>query len=238
MAKVTQADLYIENGMGLELWSERLLDGAGNPRIRPGQAGYLKATDGVPRLEVPSEVTRAQGDLHPEGNPHVWLDPLNVAIAADNIAAGLARVDPANAAFYGERAKSFRRKIDERLFGADLVGFMGGDLLERLARGHTLLPFLEQKGLMGRLGGWYASGASARGKPVVFYHQSWAYFIDRFGVDLVGYVEDVYYDDRLARVGGDEVGAEVVAIAGEVGGLPEATDYFAMIDALLARIGG
>ena len=266
MAKVGGADLYVENGMNLELWSERLLDGAGNPDIRPGQKGYVKASDNVPRLEVPTDLSRANGDMHPEGNPHVWLDPLNAAIAADNIAAGLGRVDPANAEKYTDNAKAFRKKIDEHLFGADLVGFMGGDLLERMARSGKLQSFLDSKGLTPRLGGWLASGASLRGKPVVFYHQSWAYFIDRFGLSTVGYIEDrpgiapsaahrddlatamkakgcttiiidSYYDDRLATVLGDQVGAKVHVVPGDVGGTDEATDYFAFIDALVKDLG-
>ena len=128
MAKVTNADLYVENGLNLELWSERLLDSAGNPEIRPGQHGYVKATENMVRLEVPTDLTRAKGDLHPEGNPHVWTDPLNSITAADNIAAGMGRVDPANAATYTANAKAYRAKLHAAMFGSDLVGFMGGDL--------------------------------------------------------------------------------------------------------------
>jgi zinc/manganese transport system substrate-binding protein len=266
MAKVGKADLYVENGMQLELWSERLLDGAGNPDIRPGSSGYVRATDGVPRLEVPTDLTRAKGDLHPDGNPHVWLDPLNAAIAADNIAAGLGRVDPEHAADYTARAKAFRAKVHERLFGAELVKFMGGDLLERMARQGKLVSFLESKGMTDKLGGWMKEAQGLNGKPVVFYHQSWAYFVSRFGLVVVGYVEDkpgiqpsaghrdelaaamkakgckliavnTYYDDRLAKVVADQVGATVVTVPGDVGGVPEATDYFALIDTLIAAMG-
>jgi len=106
MAKVSSADVYVENGMGLELWSEKLLDSAGNPKIRPGQPGFVRATTGMHVLDVPTDLSRAKGDLHPEGNPHVWLDPLNTPIAADNIAAALARVDPARAAEYTANAKA------------------------------------------------------------------------------------------------------------------------------------
>ncbi len=265
MAKVGAADVYIETGMGLELWSERVLDGAGNPKIRVGQPGYVKATDNVPRLDVPVNLSRAQGDMHPEGNPHVWLDPLNAPIVADNIAAGLGRVDPANAATYTANAKAFRAKIDERLFGKELVAFMGGDLLERLERGGKLAPFLESKGLTPKLGGWLKDGAALRGKPVVFYHQSWSYFIARFGVDTVGYIEDrpgiapsashrdelaaamkargcttivieSFYDDRLAHVMAEQVGATVDVVPGNVEGVPAATDYFSFMDTLVHEI--
>jgi ABC-type Zn uptake system ZnuABC Zn-binding protein ZnuA len=267
MAKVQRADLYVETGMSLELWSSRLLDAAGNPKIRPGQPGYVLASTGVPRLEVPSAITRASGDLHPEGNPHIWLDPLNGPIVADNIAEGLARVDPANAARYRDAAHAFRAKVWERTFGADLVGALGGDVLERLARAHTLDAFLASKGMTSRLAGWLSAGSALRGKPVVYHHASMAYFVDRFGLDVVGTIEDRpgiapsaahraelaaamkergvklvlvtnYYDDRLGRVLGDEVGANVVQIPGDVNGDAASADWFLFIDDLIRLHGG
>lgn len=266
MAKVGTADLYVVNGLGLELWSDRLLDGAGNPAIRPGAPGHVQASAGVPRLEVPTELTRARGDLHPEGNPHIWLDPLNAALAAKNIASGLGRIDPSGAEAYRERAAAFEAEIHERVFGADLVGFMGGALLERLARSGKLHAFLASKGLEDRLGGWLAAGRALRGRPIVFHHQSWVYFIDRFGLDLVGTIEDrpgiapsaahrgalkeamtarsvgligvqAIYDDRLARVLARDTGARVVQLPGDVGGTDAASDYFALIDTLVAQLG-
>ncbi len=265
MAQVAKADLFVENGLGLELWSERLLDSAGNPQVRPGQNGYVKATTGVPVLEVPADVSRARGDLHAEGNPHVWTDPLNMKIVADNIATGLGRVDPSNAAVYTQNAAAYKKKIDEALFGADLVGYMGGDLLSRLAAAGTLDTTLAKKRLTARLGGWLAKGAPLKGKPVVFYHQSWPYFIARFGVKVVGYVEDRpgipptaahrdqllglmsaqgasviavtnYNNDRVPRLLGEATGAKVVTVPGDVGGVSGATDYFSFIDGIIAAL--
>lgn len=267
MAKVQHSDLYVETGLSLELWSERLLDSAGNPRVRRGQPGHVLAGASVPRLEVPTEVTRAKGDLHPEGNPHIWLDPLNGPVVADEIAAGLARVDPENAATYAENAKAFRAEVYRRTFGADLVAFMGGELLERLARSGQLEGFLEQKGLASRLGGWLAEARELRGKPVVYYHQNMAYFVARFGLEVVGYIEDrpgiapsaahraelvdamrqrgamlvgvpTFYDDRLARVLAHEVGARVVRLPADVGGDDASTDWFAFVDTLVRLHGG
>ena len=263
MAKVGTADLYVENGLNLELWSDRLLDGAGNPSIRPGQPGYVLASAGTPRLEVPTELTRAKGDLHPEGNPHIWLDPLNVVIAADNIAAGLARVDPAGADGYREAATAFRQALYERLFGAELVGFMGGSTLEKLARSGRLLEFLDSKGLTDRLGGWL--GQAQPGRKVVFYHQSWAYLNERFSIKQVGVIEDrpgvapsaghkdrlvaliaangcdrvavtTYYNDRVAQILAEQTGVPLVRLAADVGGVPEATDYFALMDHLMKTL--
>lgn len=266
MAKVGRADLYVENGMGLELWSERLLDGAGNPSIRPGKPGYVRASDGAPRLGIPTVLSRSQGDLHPDGNPHIWMDPLNATTAADHIAAGLSRVDPVNAEAYAKRAAAFRAQVHERLFGADLVAFMGGDLLERLARGDKLIGFLESKGLLDRLGGWLAHRPAATDPPVVLHHDSWVYFAKRFDLRIVGFIENrpgiapsaahraelqeaiasegvttigitSYYDPRLARALAERTGATVVRLPGDVGGLPQATDYFAMMDLVVASLG-
>lgn len=262
MAQVSKADLYVENGLNLELWSERLLDSAGNPKIRPGQAGYVKATTGVAILDVPTDLTRAKGDLHPEGNPHVWTDPLSLLAVTDNIAAGLARVDAAHAATYEANAKAYKKKLQEATFGPDLVAFMGGDLLSRLAIAGNLDTFLAQKGLTGRLGGWLKQGASLKGKPMVFYHQSWPYFIKRFGIDVVGYVEDrpgipptaahrdallglmksrgvklvevtSYYDDKIPQLLAQSVGGTVAHTPGDIGGVPEAKDYFSYMNYLL-----
>ncbi len=265
MAKVRDADLYVEIGMNLELWSTRLLDNAGNPGIRRGQPGHVRASEGIPVLGVPTDLTRARGDLHPEGNPHVWLDPLNGAVLAKNIAAGLSRIDPDHAADYESRAEAFQDKVWERSFGEDLVAFMGGETLERLERGGKLRPFLEAKEMSDRLGGWLKQGAGLQDKPVVFYHQSWVYFIERFDLDVVGYIEDrpgiaptaghreqlraamlnrsvgvigvtSYYDDRLARGLAEEVGARVVQLPGDVGGTAKARDWWSLIDTLLEAL--
>lgn len=262
MAQVAKADLYVENGLNLELWSERLLDSAGNPKIRPGQPGYVKATTGVQILDVPTDLSRAKGDMHPEGNPHVWTDPLSIPFVADNIAAGLSRVDPANAATYASNAKAYKGRIYEATFGADLVKFMGGDLLSRLALAGNLDAFLASKGLSSRIGGWLKQGAALKGKPMVFYHQSWPYFIKRFGVNAVGYVEDrpgipptaahrdallalmqssgvkvvevtSYYDDKIPAYLAQAVGGKVAKVAGDVGGTAQATDYFAYMNSIL-----
>ncbi|MBW1877513.1 MAG: zinc ABC transporter substrate-binding protein [Deltaproteobacteria bacterium] len=265
-AKVGSADLYVENGLGLEPWSAALLDGAGNPGILPGQPGFVRASQGVTRLEVPSGATPATGDLHPEGNPHIWLDPLNVPIVADNIAAGLARIDPENGEAYVERAKTFRHEVQVRTYGEELVGSLGGDVLDGLARGGKLYDFLESKGLSDRLGGWLGEGAALRGRSMVFHHRSWAYFIDRFGLRVVDYIEvrpgiapsaahldgvkmtiqfsgakvigvTSCYDDQHARVLAEETGATLVRLPGDVGGIPEVSDYYALIDTLVARLG-
>src|SRR4051812_40767753 len=83
IARMRSADLVICSGSELEGgWLPLLLTQAGNGRVQPGSAGYMEASQLVARLEVPKVVDRALGDIHPSGNPHVHLDPRNIAKVA------------------------------------------------------------------------------------------------------------------------------------------------------------
>src|SRR5205823_4035148 len=84
IARIRSADLVICSGAELEIgWLPLLLTQSGNSKIQPGSAGYLEASQVVPKLEIPKIVDRALGDVHPSGNPHVHLDPRNIARVAD-----------------------------------------------------------------------------------------------------------------------------------------------------------
>src|SRR5262245_4819421 len=107
-AQVRRADLVVCTGADLEVgWLPVLLRQGGNSKVQPGQDGYLEASSAVPLLEVPSSVDRAQGDVHPYGNPHIQLDPHNITKVAEALATRLAKLDPANAAYYRERQADF-----------------------------------------------------------------------------------------------------------------------------------
>jgi zinc/manganese transport system substrate-binding protein len=111
IARVRSADLVICAGAELEVgWLPLLLTQSGNAKIQPGSAGYLEASQFVPKLEIPRIVDRALGDVHPSGNPHVHLDPRNIARVADVLTERLVQLDPANAEAYKTRASSFRER--------------------------------------------------------------------------------------------------------------------------------
>ena len=188
------ADLFVTTGLDLEIWSPTLVDKSGNKSIRDGQPGFVNASQGVELLDVPAAIDRSSGDVHIYGNPHIFTSPLNAKIVAANIAAGLRRIDPGSSAAYDANLERFRRRIDESLYGAELVDLLGADVLDPLARQGKLIGWLAEhklagEPLLGKLGGWLARGAPLRGLKILAYHKNWIYFTELFGLEVVGYVE-------------------------------------------------
>jgi len=111
IAKWRQADLAVCTGAELEAgWLPALARKGNNPRVNPGAAGFFEASRYVEMLEVPEVVDRAQGDVHPFGNPHIHTDPRNLAKIADALAQKLAEIDPDNAAGYAARHADFQAR--------------------------------------------------------------------------------------------------------------------------------
>jgi zinc/manganese transport system substrate-binding protein len=108
IAKYRQADLVVCTGADLEIgWLPALVEKANNPRVLPGSDGFLEASRYVSMIEVPEVLDRAQGDVHPFGNPHIQTDPRNITPVAAALAERLAQRDPAHAADYRQRHAAF-----------------------------------------------------------------------------------------------------------------------------------
>lgn len=116
MVKVSRADLVVSLGLELEIgWLPPILNGARNPRVMPGTQGYLELGPYINPIEVPSEkVTRAEGDVHPFGNPHFNLDPIRMGTVAVKIAERLGELDPDHAASYSDNAQKFKLRMEEK----------------------------------------------------------------------------------------------------------------------------
>lgn len=189
-----EADLYVATGMDIEMWSPALVDMSGNPDIRSGQKGYVSASAGMKIMEVPITISRAEGDVHIYGNPHIHTSPLNGKTIAENICVGLKRIAPQHAAYFEDNLKRFIDEIDRRTFGGELVKILGGKVLTRLAESGKLVSFLEQKQYQGKplidfLGGWMKQALPLRGRKIVAFHKTINYFAEVFGLDIVEYME-------------------------------------------------
>jgi zinc/manganese transport system substrate-binding protein len=108
IARTRNADLLVCTGLDLEAgWLPLLVQQSGNAKVARGQPGFFEAGMFVPRLDVPAKLDRAEGDVHAYGNPHVHLNPHNIALVSAQLAKRLANVDPANAAVYAARQADF-----------------------------------------------------------------------------------------------------------------------------------
>jgi zinc/manganese transport system substrate-binding protein len=111
--KVAKADFYLEAGLALDLWSVDIVRGSRNRDLRVVDCGSV-----IEPLEVPEgPIDASMGDVHPEGNPHWWLDPLRAVQVARALAAEFGRADPEHAADYGAGANAFAAEVDRRLPG-------------------------------------------------------------------------------------------------------------------------
>lgn len=261
------ADLWIRVGLEMEIGFEGLiLDGSRNAKIRVGQPGHLDASEGVLKLEVPKErITRDLGDVHPMGNPHYWLDPLNGRLMAKAIADRLAQLDPADAAAFQSNYTAFAKALDERMFGRQLVEKVGGEKLWALQLKHQLVQFLDDNKLRDKLGGWQGRLLPLAGKSIVTEHRSWIYFTNRFGLTVAGELEpkpgippslahlaaiidlvrnngikvvllEPFYQRKAADLVGEKTGAKAIVCANAVGGQKEATDYLALMDLIVNKL--
>lgn len=193
-AMIQRADLFITTGLDLELWVPALLDRANNPKVVEGAPGHVVAYAGIQLLEIPPTVSRAGGDIHIYGNPHIHTDPINAVLIGRNILAGLERVDPGHAAVYERNLAGFQERIVRRLFGEQLVNLLGVETLFELARTGQFWSFAAAQTYQGRpladyVGGWLKEAAPFRNKRMVCYHKNWAYFSARFQVECAMFVE-------------------------------------------------
>ena len=116
IAQARKADVMICSGSELEVgWIPLLLTQSGNPRIQTGQPGFIEASSFVNRIEIPKILDRSQGDVHPQGNPHVLLNPHNIVIIAHAIAERFAQIDAANASAYKNNETAFQSRWGEAM---------------------------------------------------------------------------------------------------------------------------
>jgi zinc/manganese transport system substrate-binding protein len=258
------ADLFVELGLGLDIWGSAVTDASGNPNIQTGQKGRVVAAEGITSRELPATLSKAWGDIHPYGNPHVWLDPVNAKQIAVNIVAGLTRVDPDGKATYDANLKAFTTKIDDLLYGHALVEEYGASKLERLSRRNELIDYLKSKNTYDKLGGWLKRAEPLRGLKILTYHKTWIYFCDRFGIEIRGEIEekpgippsqdylatlikkvndekikvlfiDTIYPTKDGEFIASKTGAKLVSSPIDLGGAPGTDDYVSLINTLLDR---
>ena len=223
--KLYSADLLVVVGRELEAgWLPPLITQSRNSKLQPGGPGYLDASQTARILDVPTgQITRAMGDVHPQGNPHYWLDPANGRLIAKAIEGKLAQLAPGDAGYFAQRYADFDRRLTEgeRRWKAALAPYQG----TRIVTYHRSWP----------------NFAAAFGLDVVGYVEpkpgippSPAHTLTlmqemkRQGIKLI--LVEPYFDLKTPNAMARDTGAKVLVMPPSVGGVKEASDYIRLFD--------
>src|SRR3954465_9809813 len=131
--KLNKADLLIVVGRELEIGGlPALINQGRNAKIQPGGDRYLDASLSAHILEIPTgQITRAMGDVHPQGNPHYWLSPENGRRIAKTIQQKLSELSPADAAYFAQRYADFDKRLaeGEKRWTAAMAPYKGTEIV-------------------------------------------------------------------------------------------------------------
>jgi len=218
--QLRSADVWAFVGLDLEIgWMPLLLQGARNPKLQSGQPGYVDVSRVIPVLDMArGNVDRSQGDVHPLGNPHYWLDPENGRRIAKLFGETFSQLDPKNASIYAANEKAFTQRLDaaERTWQPDLAKIKGQPVVAwhtswRYFAGYTgmnIVGFMEPKP------GVPPSPAHLAGLIQT---------MKQTGAKVI--VMEPFYDRKTADFVASKSGAKVLVLPPSVGGTKGLDDY-------------
>lgn len=230
IAKMRSADLVVCSGSQLEVgWLPLLLSQSGNAKVQPGSAGYLEASQLVARLEIPKVIDRSMGDIHPGGNPHVHLDPRNIAKVAAVLAERLARIDAPNAAAYQAATKAFLQRWQEAIVRWEHAG-------AKLKNVPVVVYHRDESYFISWIGLREVGSLEPKpGIPPTPAHL--ADLVDRMKREPAKViVYSAYNSARAAESLGERTGIPVVMLPFTIGGSEKAKDLFGLFDDTLSRL--
>jgi zinc/manganese transport system substrate-binding protein len=230
VARARTADLVVATGAELEIgWLPVLIQESGNSRIQPGSPGYFEATSVLTLLEKPERFDRSLGDIHPQGNPHVQLDPRNIARVAKALTERLSQLDGPHAQDYQQRAKDFDTRWQAAiqrwesqaapLKGTPVVVMHSDQTYLCRWLGLVQVAAIEPKPGMPPTAGYLGqlvTKLSATPPRVIMLN--------------------AYNDPKAGKWLSERVHAPVVVLPFSVGGTPEAKDLFGLFDDTINRL--
>jgi len=230
IAKMRKADLLIINGGQLEIgWIPPILKKANNPRINPGNKGFLDLFSFIDGIDIPKDISRAHGDVHPDGNPHFHLDPENILIVSKAIRDKLIELDLSNKEIFTERHKEFeemwRKKMSE--WAKSLEKFSGKNVVQYHKNFDYFLKRynLEQLGTLEPVPGI---------PPSTKHILEMIEIINNKGAEFI--IHDVYHMKKPSRFVNRETGVKLVVLPHDVGSVNEVTDIVSLFDEIVRRL--
>ncbi len=223
LLKLRKADLLIVVGLELEIgWLPPLITQSGNPKIQVSAAGYLDASQFSEILEKPTGVvTRAMGDVHPQGNPHYWLDPENGRRIARGIQMKLAEMRPQDTAYFEQRFQDFSKRLTAENWDEQMRPFHG----RKVVSYHKSWPNFAKHFQLDVVG--YIEPRPGI-PPSPGHTIELIGMMKRENVKLV--MVEPYFDMKTPNSIGSATGAQVIVLLPSVGGEKEVTDYFKLFD--------
>ena len=230
VARMRSADLAICTGAELEVgWLPVLLQTAGNQKVQPGKPGFIAAAELVEKLEVPTRLDRAEGDIHPAGNPHIQLDPHNIAKVAKVVTERLELLDNANASYYEARGQDFQSRWQQATarWEKDAAPLRGAKVVCHHKSATYLLHWLGMVEVM--------NVEPKPGVPPSAGHL--AELVTRLKAEPADFItRSMYNDPKATQWLAERTGIPLVALPYTVGGTPEAKDLFDLFDDSIARL--
>lgn len=230
IARARNADLLVCTGAQLEIgWLPLLQTQSGNAKIQVGAPGFLETSTLVQLIEVPTVLDRSLGDVHPAGNPHLHLDPRNIATVAAGLAERMSRLDPAEAAYYGERAKSFLARWQQAMARWEKQGAP--------LKGLPLVVYHKDMSYLIRWLGMREVGAlePKPGLPPTTQHMS-ELLAQLAKTPAAAVVRSPYNDPRPAEFLAGRAKIPAIVLPFTVGGTERAKDLFGLYDDTLSRL--
>src|SRR5947209_2495220 len=230
VVSLRNADVLIDGGAELEIgWLPPLLQNARNPKIEVGKPGRVQASQGIRLMNVPTNVTRAAGDVHALGNPHFMSDPIIAKAVAQHIAQSFSAVDSANAATYDANYKKFEATINSKLqeWGAAMLPFKGQSVV---AYHDSWVYFAHRFGV----------NIDIFLEPMPGIPPSPSHLTEVIAqmkaLHIKAIIVEPFHDRRIAEKVANATGAKVVEFSQFPGGLPGTDSYVKLIDTLVARL--
>ena len=229
IAKARSADLLVCTGAELEIgWLPQLLRQSGNTRVASGAGSFMAASQ-VKTLEKPTVLDRANGDVHPEGNPHIQMDPRRVLIVARRLDDRLAQLDPANAATYKQRGADFEKRWLAAMvkWKAEAAPLAGRNVVVHHISWIYLWDWL----------GMHEIGAlePRPGVPPTASHMSQLVATTK-NSNTLAIVRAAYQDPKPANWLSDRTGVPAVTLPFTVGGDAQSKDLFGLFDSTIAKL--
>ena len=211
IGKLRQEDLLIINGGQLEIgWLPPLLKSANNPKINSGSRGFLDVSGVIHFIDKPTTVSRAYGDIHPDGNPHFATDINNITPIAKLISKKLSIIDPDNSATYQNNYKKFSLKIKK--LSKNLKSKYRSCRAKKVVEYHELFNYALKS---------YGVKSLANIEPLPGITPSSKHTLEVINLIKSNHIkiilQDVYHEKKTAKFIADKTGARVTIVPHDVG---------------------